>query len=40
MVIWTDPAIEDLKSAFDYKALDSRFYAERMVEIVIENLNL
>jgi plasmid stabilization system protein ParE len=28
MVIWSDPAIDDLNSVFDYIAADSRYYAE------------
>lgn len=40
MVIWSDPAIEDLKSAFDYIVMDSKFYAERLVEIAIEKSEL
>jgi plasmid stabilization system protein ParE len=33
MVIWTIPARDDLKAIFEYIALDSRFYANKVVEI-------
>ncbi len=36
MVIWSDIAIDDLKSVFNYIAADSRNYAEKLIEIAIE----
>lgn len=35
MVIWTNPAKEDLKSIHDFIAADSRFYAEKVIENII-----
>ncbi len=34
-IIWTDLAIQDLKSIHDYIALDSKFYAKRFVAKLI-----
>ena len=34
-IIWTDFAIEDLKSIHEYIARDSRFYANRYIEKLI-----
>jgi toxin ParE1/3/4 len=36
MVIWTIPARDDLKAIFEYIALDSRFYANKVVREIIE----
>lgn len=36
MVIWSDPAIEDLNSVFKYICADSRHYAEKMIGIALE----
>ena len=36
MVIWTKPARDDLKSIHDYIKEDSEFYAERVVELIVE----
>jgi len=30
-VVWTDLAIEDLKSIYDYISKDSKFYADRLL---------
>jgi len=36
VIIWTDPAIEDLHNIFSYIALESRFYAQKVVDEIIE----
>jgi toxin ParE1/3/4 len=36
MVIWTIPARDDLKAIFEYIALDSRFYANKVIREIIE----
>ena len=36
VVIWTEPAIEDLHNIFSYIALESRFYAQKVVDEIIE----
>ncbi|HEY6435854.1 MAG TPA: type II toxin-antitoxin system RelE/ParE family toxin [Ignavibacteriaceae bacterium] len=38
-VIWTDFAIEDLKSIHDYIAQDSKAYASRFIEKVIQRVD-
>ncbi len=35
-IVWTNPAISDLKSIRDYIARDSEYYAVRFVERIIE----
>ena len=39
MVIWTIPARDDLKALFEYIALDSRFYAKKVVREIIERVS-
>jgi toxin ParE1/3/4 len=36
MVIWTIPARDDLKAIFEYIALDSKFYAKKVIQEIIE----
>jgi len=38
-VIWTDPAIEDLKSIKDYISRESEVYALRFVERIINRVD-
>ncbi len=38
-VIWTDLAIEDLKSIHEYIARDSKFYSERFIEKIISRVD-
>jgi addiction module RelE/StbE family toxin len=38
-IIWTKWAIKDLKSIFDFISLDSKFYAIRFTESLIERYN-
>lgn len=38
-VIWTDFAIEDLKSIHDYIAQDSKAYASRFIEKIIQRVD-
>ncbi len=38
-VIWTDFAIEDLKSIHDYIALDSKTYASKFIEKIIQRID-
>lgn len=40
MVIWSQPAIDDLKSAYEYIKRDSDVYSNRLVEITIEKCEL
>lgn len=37
-VIWTNPAIEDLKSIKDYVSRESEVYASRLVEQIINRV--
>ncbi|MDI1324343.1 MAG: type II toxin-antitoxin system RelE/ParE family toxin [Algoriphagus sp.] len=37
-LIWTDLAIDDLKSTHDYISLDSRVYARRQVSKIIKRV--
>jgi toxin ParE1/3/4 len=39
MVIWTIPARDDLKAIFEYIALDSRFYANKVIREIIERVS-
>ena len=36
MVIWTQPAKDDLRAIYDYIAMDSRFYAANTVRNIVE----
>jgi addiction module RelE/StbE family toxin len=36
MVIWSKPAKQDLKQIFEYIARDSRFYAKKVVNNIVE----
>jgi toxin ParE1/3/4 len=36
MVVWTTPAKNDLKAVFDYIEKDSRFYAEKVIEVIVQ----
>ena len=36
MVIWSKPAKKDLKQIFEYIAMDSRFYAKKVVNNIVE----
>jgi len=38
-VIWTDLAIEDLKSIHEYISRDSKFYSNRFIEKVIARVD-
>ena len=38
-VIWTELAIEDLKSIHDYISLDSKVYADRFVEKIFSRVD-
>jgi len=35
-VIWSKPARDDLKAIFDYIKKDSRYYAEKVIDDIIE----
>jgi toxin ParE1/3/4 len=36
VVIWTQPAKDDLRAIYEYIALDSKFYAKRTVQDIVE----
>jgi toxin ParE1/3/4 len=36
VVIWSKPARDDLKAIFDYIKKDSRYYAEKVIDDIIE----
>ncbi len=36
MVIWTEPARDNLRSIYDYIADDSKYYAEEVITSIIE----
>jgi addiction module RelE/StbE family toxin len=36
MVTWSKPAKKDLKQIFEYIAMDSRFYAKKVVNNIVE----
>ena len=38
-IIWADLAIEDLQSIHDYIAKDSKTYASKFIELLIERVN-
>lgn len=37
---WTEPAAADLQGIFDYIAADAPIYARRMVETILEGVDL
>jgi toxin ParE1/3/4 len=39
MVVWTVPARDDLKAIFEYIALDSKFYANKVIREIIERVS-
>ena len=39
-IIWTEFAAEDLQNIYDYIAHDSVFYAERLVDQLIERVDI
>lgn len=36
MVVWTTPAKNDLKSIFEYIEKDSRFYADKVIDVIVQ----
>ena len=36
MVIWIQPAKDDLRAIYEYIALDSKFYAKKTVQDIVE----
>jgi toxin ParE1/3/4 len=38
-IVWTELAVEDLKSVHDYISKDSRVYADRFVEKLISRVD-
>jgi toxin ParE1/3/4 len=38
-IVWTDLAIEDLKSIHEYISIDSKFYADRFIAKLISRVN-
>lgn len=36
MVIWSNPAKDELKQIYDYIALDSKYYALKVINTIIE----
>ncbi|NLD93820.1 MAG: type II toxin-antitoxin system RelE/ParE family toxin, partial [Fibrobacter sp.] len=38
MVIWTEPARNDLKAIHDFIALDSKFYAKNVVRNIVQRV--
>ena len=40
MVIWAAPAKSDLKAIHDYIATDSKYYAKKVIQDIIERTNL
>ncbi len=38
MVIWTEPARNDLKVLHDFIALDSKFYAKNVVRNIVQRV--
>ena len=38
MVIWTEPARNDLKAIYEYIALDSKFYAKNTVRNIVQRV--
>jgi toxin ParE1/3/4 len=39
-IIWTEFALEDLQSVYDYIAEDSRFYAGRFVDKLVDRVEI
>lgn len=37
MVIWSSPAIQDLRNIYDYISRDSEFYADKVIEEFLDN---
>ncbi|MFN5557485.1 MAG: type II toxin-antitoxin system RelE/ParE family toxin [Chryseotalea sp.] len=37
-IVWTDFAVEDLKSIHEYISKDSKFYADRFIEKLMERV--
>jgi plasmid stabilization system protein ParE len=40
MVIWADPAKIDLKAIYDFIASDSKYYAKKVVQDIIDRTNI
>ena len=40
MVIWADPAKTDLKAIYDFVASDSKYYAKKVVQDIIDRTNI
>jgi plasmid stabilization system protein ParE len=40
MVIWADPAKTDLKAIHDFIAADSKYYAKKVVQDIIDRTNI
>ena len=38
MVIWADPAKADLRAIHDFIALDSKYYAKKVVQDIMEEI--
>lgn len=36
MVIWSEPARDDLRAIFEYIELDSKFYAKKVIHDIVE----
>ena len=36
MVVWSNRSRDDLKSIFDYIASDSKFYAQKVVNMIVD----
>ena len=40
MVIWTDPAKSDLRAIHDFIASDSKYYAKKVVQDIVDRANI
>jgi plasmid stabilization system protein ParE len=40
MVIWAGPAKTDLKAIYDFVASDSKYYAKKIVQDIIDRTNI
>jgi plasmid stabilization system protein ParE len=40
MVIWADPAKSDLRAIHDFIASDSKYYAKKVVQDIIDRTNI
>ena len=40
MVIWADPAKTDLKAIYDFVASDSKYYAKKVIQDIIDRTNI